>query len=339
MATLVLDYTFVPGQLALASEINSNFQKIQAWAAGQLGTENISSLTARPEGGPILQFMQTAAYPSISINNNSASSVIKITQGQLLNENERILWIQDSFVQTAPGASHIFLGLNQLATIPAILVSHGVTNTFELTSSYLRLETLFKPTIRTTAQRNAIINPEEGSVLYNTDTDELNVKREDAWMPVGVPVGSMQMFAGSVAPEGWLLCGDVTLDSVANPQYAKLFAVIGTTYGGTGASSFKLPNTLGRTIIGVGTGVGLTARALADTGGTETHTLTIAQMPSHTHQYFDYYNEGELSDDANDRVVANDSNPQVERTTGATGGGQPHNNMQPFLALNYIIKY
>lgn len=243
MATLTFDYTFVPGQLALASEINANFQKIQAWAAGQLGTENISSFTARPEGGPIIQITQTANYPSININNNSASTTLKLTQGQLLNTNERVIWIQDSFVQSASGAAHLYFNLNSLATIPAIEVNYGLTKAFELTSGYLRLETLLKPAIRTQAQRDNIVTPEEGSVLYNTDTDELNVKRADAWMPVGVPVGTIQMYAVDSAPEGWLLCNG---QAVSRATYSKLFDIISTTYGvGDNSTTFNLPNLVG----------------------------------------------------------------------------------------------
>jgi hypothetical protein len=88
--------------------------------------------------------------------------------------------------------------------------------------------------------------------------------------PVGseieTPTGVVQMCAGATAPTGWLLCDG---SAVSQTEYANLFSVIGVTYGDPGGGNFNLPDFRGRTPIGVGTGVGLTARALADSGGVE----------------------------------------------------------------------
>jgi microcystin-dependent protein len=100
----------------------------------------------------------------------------------------------------------------------------------------------------------------------------------------GLPPGSIQMFAASTPPTGWLLCDG---SAVSRTTYARLFAAIGTTWGvGDGSSTFNLPDLQGRTPVGVGAGSGLTSRALADTGGAEAHTTTAAHThtgPSHTH--------------------------------------------------------
>lgn len=96
-----------------------------------------------------------------------------------------------------------------------------------------------------------------------------------------LPSGTVLPYAGSSAPSGWLLCDG---SAVSRTTYARLFAVIGTTFGaGDGSTTFNLPDTRGRSVLGAGSGTGLTSRALGATGGAETHTLTEDEMPSHTH--------------------------------------------------------
>ena len=113
------------------------------------------------------------------------------------------------------------------------------------------------------------------------------------------PVGTIIAFASATSPGGWLACQGQTLSTTTNPEYANLYSIIGTTYGGTSASSFKLPDLRGSVPIGAGTGSGggtsgtgaisgaaLTARARTDAaGGVENHTLTAAQsgLPAHGH--------------------------------------------------------
>lgn len=99
----------------------------------------------------------------------------------------------------------------------------------------------------------------------------------------GQPAGSIQEFAGASVPSGWLLCDG---SAVSRTTYARLFAAIGTTWGvGNGSTTFNVPDFRGRARIGTGTGTGLTARALAATGGAETVQLTSATMPAHGHTF------------------------------------------------------
>lgn len=174
------------------------------------------------------------------------------------------------------------------------------------------------------------------------------------------PAGAIIDLAGSTVPFGHLAC-DGSL--VSRVTYARLYATIGTTFGaGDGSTTFKLPDTRGRTVIGTGTGTSLTARALGATGGAETHTLTESEMPSHTHLQNSHAHN--ITDPGHNHSVIGYSSAQSgsgtqgnanTHVTGSsvtgitvnsntatnqnTGGGSAHNNMQPFLAATKVIKY
>lgn len=168
------------------------------------------------------------------------------------------------------------------------------------------------------------------------------------------PTGSVTSFAGSNAPNGWLMCQgqDVNIS-----VYSKLYDTIGTTYGVADlAGDFRLPDLRSRIPVGAGDGGdGLTNRVLGATGGAETHTLTSDEMPSHSHGVNDpghihttSIQDGDQSvntlttQDAaasENEITVNTSLATTGITINSTGDGLPHNNMQPFIVLNYIIKY
>jgi microcystin-dependent protein len=150
------------------------------------------------------------------------------------------------------------------------------------------------------------------------------------------PTGTVESFAGSVAPSGWLLCDGTTVPRTAYPV---LFNVIGTTFGaGDGTTTFTLPDMRGRVSVAAGPGVGLTNRAVGAVGGTETHALTLNEIPAHTHTY-DKQNgvQNINAPDAAGITAAND--PTSVTNSGSAGGGLPHNIMQPYIVLNHIIKF
>ena len=174
-----------------------------------------------------------------------------------------------------------------------------------------------------------------------------------------LPAGSVIPYAGTSAPTGFLLCDG---SSVSQSTYADLFAVIGTTYDtGDDGSTFKLPDLRGRVVAGqddmggssanrlTNQSGGLNGDTLGDTGGSETHTLTTAQLAAHTHSFSDdisvatprSFVNGSGTNSVNmggSGIAVNSSTVTVSGTTGSKGSGSAHNNVQPTIILNYIIR-
>ena len=149
-----------------------------------------------------------------------------------------------------------------------------------------------------------------------------------------IPAGCMQAYAGGTPPTGWLWCQG---QAVSRTTYATLFSAIGTLWGvGDGSSTFNVPDTRGRAAIGEGSGAGLTHRDLAYLTGTETHTLTTAEMPAHTHTGGTGQAHSNDPEAGAQMKVGNSANTTP---TASTGGGAAHNNMQPSFVVKMIISY
>ena len=160
-------------------------------------------------------------------------------------------------------------------------------------------------------------------------------------------LGMIKMFVGDYAPEYYLLCDG---RSLSVQQYTALYAIIGYSYGGSG-QNFNLPDLRGRMPIGMGTGVNpnLTPRQLGQSGGAETVALSAAQIPSHTHVYNALSGNREATSPAGNFLGTAAGNfysqqdpsdqllPMNAGVVSTAGGGQGHNNMPPFLCVNYII--
>lgn len=147
-----------------------------------------------------------------------------------------------------------------------------------------------------------------------------------------LPTGLILPYGGSTAPTGWLLCQG---QAISRTTYAALFAIIGTAYGvGDGSTTFKVPDMQGRIPVGLNTS-DTDFNTLGKSGGAKTHTLSIAEMPSHTHGIPVYAGGGSTNGvQSYDAAVL-----QTTRQTNSQGGGSAHNNLQPFNTVAYIIKF
>ena len=162
-------------------------------------------------------------------------------------------------------------------------------------------------------------------------------------------LGQIMMFAGNFAPVGWALCNG-QLMSIS--QNSALFSLLGTTYGGDGVTTFALPNLQGRVPLHWGTAPGLSSYALGEETGSENVTLLITQIPAHTHMATaSNATAGQSDPSGNVWAIPVDStgapgagfnappaNAALAPTAiGITGGSQPHTNIQPILAVTFII--
>jgi microcystin-dependent protein len=152
-------------------------------------------------------------------------------------------------------------------------------------------------------------------------------------------VGECRLVGFNFAPVGWAICNGQTVPISENDT---LFNLIGTTYGGDGQSTFNLPNLQGRSSVHQGPGY-----VVGQPGGTETVTLTVQQIPAHNHILVGSSSSGNTTNFqgkvlavAPSAIYVPNTNPTIAmnaNAVGHTGGSQPHNNLQPFLTLNWII--
>jgi len=155
-------------------------------------------------------------------------------------------------------------------------------------------------------------------------------------------VGEIRMFAGNFAPVGWMFCQGQSLSIAENEV---LFTLIGTTYGGDGQNTFNLPDLASRVPVHMGTGGG-SSYIIGQSGGTEAVTLTTQQIPAHSHVPQCLSTNGGQSEPTGGVWAQTSAAPYADVTPatamagnaiGPAGGSQPHDNMVPFLVVNFII--
>jgi|SRR5262245_8576142 len=156
-------------------------------------------------------------------------------------------------------------------------------------------------------------------------------------------LGQISIFSFAFAPKGWAFCNGQIL-SIAQNQ--ALFSLLGTTYGGDGITTFGLPNLQSRAAVSQGQGPGLSPYVLGQNGGEQGHSLTLQEMPSHTHGAATASDTTQMSPQAHywaPNIAGNLTYASAAAGTlavnavGLSGNSQPHQNMQPSLALNFCI--
>lgn len=176
---------------------------------------------------------------------------------------------------------------------------------------------------------------------------ELTTKR---YVDAKISTGDVKYSVRNTDHDGWMLCDG---RSLTRTEYPELFDVIGTAFGSSSGTTFNLPNCQGRVLGAIGQGSGLTNRSLGASVGAETHTLTVGEIPSHTHSINDpghthsYVNQ--IGDQNTDNAFASETaadQADYNQTTGSsttgitiqsTGGGGAHNNMQPTLFIGNVF--
>lgn len=160
-------------------------------------------------------------------------------------------------------------------------------------------------------------------------------------------LAEIRIYPFNFAPKGWATCDGQILPLSQNTA---LFSLLGTTYGGNGKSNFALPDLQGRAALSSGQGPGLSNRDLGESAGEATVTLTNAEMPSHTHSIVASNDSPQSNDPASNlasrpfgrgnnlySVAPQPLTPMSPNAIGQSGGSGPHNNMQPYLTLNFCI--
>jgi microcystin-dependent protein len=159
-------------------------------------------------------------------------------------------------------------------------------------------------------------------------------------------VAECRIFPFNFAPKGWAFCDGQILPLSQNTA---LFSLLGTTYGGDGKSNFALPNMQGNAVMHPGQGPGLSLHDLGETGGSDTVTLLESEIPAHAHTLRAVTDPGDLKIPTPTRSIARSQGSNAYKTTtqnitqfndqalAPAGGDQPHNNMQPYLTLNFCI--
>jgi microcystin-dependent protein len=270
----------------------------------------------------------------------SKSNIVAIINS-LERKNGLSSSINDNIIDLGRTATNVFIQENTV--IEGRLT--GISSLFISGNSQLQGATTILSTLNVS-----------GISTINNTLNAMEVKQQYQSSPISfallVPTGSVMSYAGSSAPNGWLLCDG---SAISRATYSILFGIISTIYGvGNGSTTFNLPNFQGRVPVGKDTSQ-TEFDTLGETGGEKNHTLITSEMPSHIHTINDPGHSHSYINNVNDQSTDNAFGTQaaadetdLSQTTGvnttsisinATGGGAAHNNLQPYIVLNYIIKF
>lgn len=268
---------------------------------------------------PITTLTKTGSYllPPHTQNSSVVLTAEHVSGVNTFTSNQEVLINTDTWHVGQSGVSQ-----TNLTALNNILPNIATTNTAQTISGD---KTLSGSTVL--SGTTSITGPTtfSNTVVVPTPTTTTQAANK-AYVDNRVPTGTILEYAGFSAPNGFLLCLG---QSVLRSTFADLFAIIGTTYGHVDGTHFNIPNKQGK----VSVGANLTSYQLGTTGGEATHTLTLIEMPPHAHSYFHVqYNAGS---GGSSPLCSTQGYADI---TSSEGSGGAHNNMQPFIAMNFMIK-
>ncbi len=332
-------YTQTEANLAAAvtaKHSHSNKNALDGITAAMVTTWNTVSSKLPLAGGTLTGFLTLHAAPTANMHaatkkyvddkmaasgsGDMLKSVYDTNEDGVVDKAETVPWSGvTGKPSTFPPSTHTHTK-NQITDFPASLKNpNALTISLNGTSQGAYDGSAAKSINITAAGVGAL--PSEGTAA---DANKLGGHSPQWWMPTGMVVP----YAGAVAPDGWLLCQG---QAVSRTTYAQLFSVIGTTYGsGDGSTTFNLPDMRGRVAVGSDANLGAAA-------GVQSVSLTAAQNGPHNHTtLIDYKNLMGTQEGSNSFQVRQE--PAGAVTTGSSGNGAAHENRQPSLYLNQIIK-
>jgi microcystin-dependent protein len=282
--------------------------------------EEIVSVDADQSGVTSPTFKVTRAQDGTTAQVHTAGQVVR----HMIVGSDLQLVSTHSDSTAAHGATGAVVGTTNTQTLTnKTLTSPKINENVAVTATATEINILDGVTASTTE-----INYLDG-VTSNIQTQFDNIQT--------VPSGVITAFGGSSAPTGYLLCDGT---AVSRTTYSALYAVVGTTYGsGDGSTTFNVPNLKGKVAVGRDSSQS-EFDALGETSGEKTVTLTEAQMPSHTHSLSpgQVVGTGWTGGSTGNAYSPLGNNPQYNTSISSTGSGEAHNNLQPYLVINYIIK-
>lgn len=304
------------------------------------------SLPVEPSGTPL-------STNHIAAHQNESDAIVALETKVGLNSSSDVTsldYILKSSSSISPGHKHTITG--DMTDVVITTPSDGQPLVYEAATSKWKNKTTTVPDASTTVKGVVELSAAPASTpiaIGSNDATTVNGLLTPAGVLAALPSGLLSMYAGSSAPTGWAFCdGSSVLRAGA---FASLFSAIGTQFGSADGTHFNLPDFRGRAPIGVGTGTGggaagsataptggsaLSARALGDWTGEETHQLSSGELAAHTHTV----TKSNVSNTASGTSIAMGTGPSNTTTeaTSSIGSNTAHNNLQPLLSINFIIK-